>query len=308
MNRLTHDPKSVRRVMQLSREEFFVFVEGIRNDTYFYSQIIESMDTKIAYQIFLAQEVGGTDGGKQKLLKLHDYLQEKNSLIDTFQGKKTAAFFYLDKDIDDIENDLRTSQHVCYTHFYDVESHIFREGDLVTSISAAASLETRIFRKVIISQSDWLLDMATTWKQWVIICLLIKKLNIKNEPNYSIVSPINQPYHKNCDETLFAKKITDIASKATLTNDAFAAILKDITELVEGYYTSGKADVIFKGKWYGHIVDHFVNEMAGSRGYNKRHFTEKLVALLAGTIDFKGIWADHFTQPLHVVINLYRTQ
>src|ERR1043165_5845722 len=141
--RLTHTSfAAYRRLMQMSNVKVFVFVEGW-SDRYFYDKICNATlrSKGMPYQIVLAQELPSTTGGKTALLDFYSYLNRYSSLLNDFQGKRTFALFFLDKDIDDLLKKTKKSPHIVYTQYYAVENHIIAHANLVEAIGAAASLD-----------------------------------------------------------------------------------------------------------------------------------------------------------------------
>src|SRR5438477_11201049 len=103
MPRLRHSNAAFVRGMQMSGATLFVLVEG-KTDRFFYATLTEAVCSVsgTTYQICSAQELPAGTGGKEALLSFFQYLRSRGLLVDSFKVKKTAAIFFLDKDIDDI--------------------------------------------------------------------------------------------------------------------------------------------------------------------------------------------------------------
>lgn len=131
MTRLTYSFSAYRRSMQISLVPLFVFVEGYK-DRYVYDQIAqcECQRSEVSFNVVTAEEIGIGGGGKEVLLKFFDYLAAESSLISNFKGKTTISIFFLDKDVDDILNTRRSSQHIVYTRTYEFENYFLFMGRL----------------------------------------------------------------------------------------------------------------------------------------------------------------------------------
>jgi len=145
--RLTYStPEEYLRDMQLSSVPIIVFVEGKNFDKYFYGAICKLVFTE-KYEIRLAEEIplinnqGVTKfaGGKQPLISWFEYLKRKSALIANFMDKKQVVVFFRDKDVDDLLGKLIISPHFIYTKYYNIENHIFVEGDLNKAAAVIAS-------------------------------------------------------------------------------------------------------------------------------------------------------------------------
>src|SRR5438445_2421225 len=157
MSRLFHSWAGFARGMQISRTQLFVFIEGQDNDPYFYSKICESVcvPAGVSYEHRVARELPGGAGGKGALLIFFQYLRRKRLLLSDFKGKRTAAVFFLDKDIDDVLRTRVRSPHVVYTEYYDVENHLFAAADLAEAAAAAASFDKLAIAAALRNEAEW---------------------------------------------------------------------------------------------------------------------------------------------------------
>jgi hypothetical protein len=169
MNRLIHSFDAHRRAMQLSRTPIFVFVEG-DNDVPVYAKIskIACLGKPIFCEVVKAKQLNSQGGGKEILLKYHEYLKTCNSLIDNFHGKKTLSFIYLDKDIDDLMKIMERSGHIAYTQMYNIENYLFLYGNLSKSIS---QLSQYLKQDSFSNAAAWSKRYSTQWIDWVKICV-----------------------------------------------------------------------------------------------------------------------------------------
>jgi hypothetical protein len=147
-DRLTRrSEESYLRAMQMSSAQLMVFVEGKNFDKYFYGNICQAVYTE-KYKICLAEEISLSNnqgetksaGGKKSLISWFKYLEQHSKLVnDNIEGKKQIVVFFLDKDVDDLLGKLIISPHLIYTKCYNIENHIFVEGDLNKAAAVIAS-------------------------------------------------------------------------------------------------------------------------------------------------------------------------
>lgn len=305
MKRLTHDFKAYLRYMQISRYQVFVFVEGKITDPYFYGNICGSIcqPAGISYEICRSQELSRDRGGKQVLISFFEYLRRKSALVHIFKGKSTGVVFFLDKDVDDFLRTQRRSEHIVYTLYYDVENHIFVEGDLVEAVAASASMDCQEVRACLGDCDHWRREVAEQWKQWVKLCLFVAKKKINCECNYRVASRINDPLHGPVDQTAYSRHLRNIESKLGLTSKQFGRAFRRVSRLVDDLYAQGEYDRIFKGKWYALLLAATIRDGIGNRPIHSAGLQTRLRSNAAMTLDFEKPWADHFKEPVRNLIH-----
>ena len=191
MDRLYHSYLGYLRSMQLSSTAFFVFVEGIHSDPYFYSGIWESIPNHpISYEIRAAKDLPGDTGGKNALISFFGFLRRRGALCSSVAGKRTTSIFFVDKDIDDLLGKKKRSQHVVYTEHYDIQNYFFMYGDLLRGAASAASLNPSRLRAELGDAPGWCQRAASLWKEWISLCLCMLENNISCEANFGVMSRI----------------------------------------------------------------------------------------------------------------------
>jgi hypothetical protein len=310
MTRPTHSFAAYRRLMQMSRYQVFVFVEGSDNDPYFYGKICDPVFVSegVSYQLSGAHELLGTTGGKKLLLSFFVYLKQSGSLIDDFKGKRTTCIFFLDKDIDDLARSQRRSPHVVYTRFYDVENHIYAAGKLLEGAAAAASMNPADLQALLSDPAKWRASAALRWKEWVKLCIFSQRRKIRCGCNFGVpYSPINTPLNGPLDSISHSQRLAALQSQSGLTSRQFRRSFGTISQLVDAIYEGGEYNRVFKGKWYKTILEADIKHMAPGRRYDSNGLVARLTSAIAVTIDFNGSWADHFRTPLCNLIALMRS-
>jgi hypothetical protein len=304
MTRLRHSPRGYLRYMQMSRYQIFAFVEG-RTDPYFYSKICESVcnPNGISYEVCRAQELPQAAGGKQALLSYFQYLRRRSSLLDTFKGKYTGAIFFLDKDVDDLMRIQKRSSHLIYTEYYDAENYIFKYGDLIEAMAAAACLDRLWLQSQVVDSEIWRKDLAERWKEWLKLCLFAKLKKIRGNVNYGSTSQINNPLYATVNETEYAARLADLQARSGLSNSQFHRAFKRLSRFVDSLYVSDEYDRIFKGKWYASLLDADIKNIAGTIPINSNGLPSRLVQVLSITLNFEQRWAEHFKQPLRDIMS-----
>lgn len=288
----------------MSSNQIFVFVEGKINDPYFYGEICRAVVSQsgIRYTICQAKEIPGGTGGKPSLIAFFLYLKRNYALLDNFKGKKTAIIFFLDKDVDDLLRKQRHSEHVVYTQYYDVENHIFVEGDLAKAAAASASMDYQEIITGIGDYKKWRYQVAEKWKEWVKLCLFARKKDIGCECSYRYPSQINNPLYGLLDSTAYAKYLNILENRSGLSSEKFKRAFKRVSKQVDDLYVAGESDRIFKGKWYAGFLEAKIKTIAGNTPFNSKTLANRLTTAITVTLDFDAPWAKHFKEPLKKLI------
>ena len=197
-----------------------------------------------------------------------------------------------------------TTDHLVYTKYYDVESHILREGDLREIAAAHASIDRQQFLTSFGSNEDWRQRMAENWKCWVKLCLFARKKDISGEFNYSARSPINNPLLGPVDLSAYIQHLKMLELKSGLTPEQFKRAFRRISKVVDDLYARGEYDRIFKGKWYAPLLTMQIVEITGSPPQQHQALPELLPKIVVFTLDFNKQWAEHFKGPLRKLIYL----
>lgn len=254
MVRLTHAPPAFLRSMQMSRSSVFFFVEGW-SDRYFYNQLVEPVcnEAAVGFEMYTAYELGGV-GGKAALLGFFEYLRRRRQLTSDLGGKRTAALFFLDKDVDDFMRTMKRSPHVLYTEYYDAENYLFVHGNLAQAAAAAAALEPTLLRQGLGNYNDWRRAAAAKWRPWVSLCLFTRLRNLNSAYAYGRKSTINRGPAGQTDAAALQQALAEIAASTRQNVDAFRRAMKRLERRVAALYNAGDHDRIFKGKWYASLT------------------------------------------------------
>lgn len=282
----------------------FVFVEGKETDPYFYGEICEPLlsNARIGYEIVGAWRLAEA-GGKEVLIGFHDYLAVTGSLLATFQGKRFAAFFFLDKDIDDILNAKTISDHVVYTEYYTVENYLFVHGDLARAAAAASSLERREFLQTLGNGDAWRRASAQAWADWVTFCIFAHKYHVGCEYNYRrATSTINNPLDAPANANVVQQHKAMLLNRSRMSNQQFDRTFGIVSRLVGHHYRRGTHDKLFSGKWYVAIMQAHIERVAAGRPYTTAGLSNRIVGALRSTVDFSLPWTEHFRRPLRNLI------
>lgn len=303
-SRVHHSFAGMRRLMLLSQHGVFLFVEGRDLDPDVYSRICGAVckEARRDYEIVIADRIAGGGGGKNILTHFFEYLRDSGSLIDRSQTPAKIAMFYLDKDADEFFRKLRSSDHIVYTKHYDIESHLFAEGDLVSSIATAGSVDIELVRAQLPDPARWRSQAALQWREWVALCLLARKLMLRGQASYSAyTSALNNPADAPSDPAILAAHLAQMQAHCRLTPAEFHRKVASAYRLVDAVYARTQQYLLFKGKWYSVFAILLLERL--SRGlYNRHGAAERLVGSLIASTDFSGRWADFCREPLRKVL------
>jgi hypothetical protein len=308
MSRLVHSRRGFRRYMQVSQKQLFTFVEGKSSDRNFYGRLCAAVCKPLnaSYEQVMANQLpGGGTGGKTVLIGFFKYLRRSHSLVTDLLGKRTAALFFLDKDIDDLLGKLLRSEHCIYTQHYHVENYLFRESNLVNAVGAAASLGPEMIEPAVGDPEAMLRNRAALWKDWVKLCVLAQKRRIRTQSNYGVTSQINNPPNAPTDPAALNARLAQMHAASGLTAIKFQRARRSTSRLVERLYERGEHDRVFKGKWYALILERDIRDIAPGQPI-QANFAHRLMGAVAAAVDYTGPWADELKGQIAAVLRRSR--
>ncbi|MFF5443188.1 hypothetical protein [Streptomyces achromogenes] len=277
--------------MQMSQSQFFIFIEGKNSDGFVHGNNCDKAlaDLKIQYELIRSDQIGSDGRGKTRLISHFKLLSDSGLLINNFKGKVTASVFLMDKDLDDFRGSQIDSDHVIYTHFYDVENHIFNEGDLQRAISAACNLAPQRVRQGFPDASTWNMRITKYWQEWVRLCFTANMLRLDGEANYGRPSPLNPvPYAP--PHSKLVKEFESRSHKmARQVHSGSCQEWWDGRMQVDALYEDGRQDEIFKGKWYAEVLARYLMDL--DPDVDKRALASVLVRQMASTMTFDSKWS-----------------
>jgi hypothetical protein len=294
MTRLRHSAEGYRRSLQLSSASLFILVEG-PSDVYFYSRIADAAALGTGYEVRMARELPGETGGKDSLLGYYDHLRRQDSLCSELAGKRTAVIFLLDKDADDVLRSRRRSEHVVYTDYYSRENYLFVHGAVESAM--AAMLGLAIDRVTSSLPPNWRLVAAASWRDWIIVCLLTRVLNVSAESNFGVPSRINKPCVAAPDLFDFEARLERLRAAANVAVSTFASLRRRVTRLVDARLAAGLHDTVFAGKWYATFLRHWLT-VPGIRTWSDR----ELESVLLASLDYSSSWASRLRARMSTVV------
>jgi hypothetical protein len=291
--------------MQMSQAVVFALMEGKECDPFVYSQICARVcsQRQIRYDTCKANEIPPFAGGKQALLRYHDYLRRRKAMRSNLGGKQTIVVFFLDKDVDDFTRRCRKSPYTVYTRYYDIQNEIFLNGNLVQGSAAAASIDPALLRRHFSDARTWCSQAAGRWREWVALCIVSAIKCINHQCNYGAKSQVQNPLTGLPDATRLSQALSGMAAKAGATSPAFSRYHQRIRKRVMELYSSGQQDKVFKGKWYATLIDEDVQRLMGPADYDRQAFSSRVTSSVAATLNFADPWADYYTGRLAGVID-----
>jgi len=237
----------------------WLIVEGRVSDRPFYERLLAAHpDARDAgYSIRLAEEIeleGRTGGGKPFALKLFDFFDREGLLVQhANEGPKSIAFA-LDRDLDHLSPDARTSDFVFYTSYADVEAEILLNGDLQRALGSAFSLDSERVREVIPSGESIGSSLAELWREWIIFGAVAVGCAIQSEFRYGRPSKINTGTYGQVDQTKRDRLRSDL--EARLAAEGRADELARLEQDVLSIFDAGDGHLLVKGKWLATYAEH----------------------------------------------------
>ena len=288
----------------MSATRVFILVEGRHADVFFYGELSRPVCEAVGleFEIVRADRVSES-GGKQNLLALYRYLEAVDSLTEHSKGTESWCLFYLDKDVDDILGQAVLSPHIVYTPCYSVENALFIYGDVIRAMAAASSLDAARIRLRVPDKIIWAREKATAWREFVALCLFSQKHDIHTDCTYKRnSSPLHESGTETVAERLEARKI-DLQQRSGLTAEQIERKFLASLRLIERTYRKNQHDSVFNGKWYVPLLMKEIEVAAEGEQYNAHALSNSLAAALKATLDFNGVWTDHFRAPLRELIS-----
>lgn len=300
--RTAHSFGGMRRYMQQSRTQVFIYVEGRDLDPQIYGAICATVcaNSGRTYEVVVADRINDAGGGKGILTDFHTYLANNNSLLDRTQAEAKLVMIYLDKDVGDLLKTLKSSAHIVYTTLHSIENHLFIEGDFVRSLATAGSLDLNVVRARVTNANEWRNRSANCWREWVALCILAEKLSLSHPATYSRSSTLNNPADSPTDPGVLAACVAEMEARSGLSHHEFDRKLAAANRLVDTLNHRGMHDLVFKGKWYSHFALRELELTAPF--FNKNGAADRLMGSLITTTNFDGLWVEHFRKPLRDAI------
>jgi len=294
--------------MQISSAELFIFIEG-KTDRFFYNKICDAAlcSRGTRYQIRLAQELPGQTGGKGEILKFFSYLNRQNALLQDFKGRRIAAFFILDKDIEDLSRTIKKSNHLVYTEHYELENYLYIHGNLIEATAAASTMNhAEIRQKLPNDKHRWRKHVAENWKDWVKLCVFTVIRKINYDSSFSVPSRINNGPYTTVVQQEYDRRLLELEVRSGLTRNGFLRAFRRISEQIDQLYDQGHFDRVFKGKWYSSFLAEDARRIAAGGPLDLASLPDKLALALQLTLNFEDSWAEHFRTPLQQIADSLR--
>lgn len=304
MNRLVRAPRGFIRALQISRVTLNVFVEG-ELDSYFYGQICrQELNGPFMYHIIRSDQLGTVGQGKSHMLKLFDSMRRRGLLVLNFKGHRSAALFFVDKDVDDMRRTIKRSAHLVYTEYYEVENYVFKHGKLIPAVSAACLKDTSDVERLILRPEEWPKRAAMLWADWLKLCLGGCLLNASGVCNYSASSLVNSGPGMPVDPTLYRVALGRLEAASMYSATDFRAKFARLEVKVRRLYLLDRQDVIFKGKWDKTILSDELKKSGIATGASLRALADRLTGHLLQSLDFSEDWAYYHRAAVKGVIAL----
>lgn len=303
MTKPRHSFEGFRRYIQMRSVRVFILVEGKRVDSYFYGHICKPVcdDANLPYEVVRGDRLGQS-GGKETLLGLYSHLHSVGSLTDNSNGLTKWCVFFLDKDVDDILRKQIPSPHIVYTPVYGVENVVFAEGELITALSAASSLDPGLIQQRIGDSQVWRRQRADEWNAFLVLCLFSRRYDVNGPCRFGRNTlPLNDGLHGPGNAVQIAARKAELEQQSGFPAAKFARKYRACERLVERIFAAGLQDVIFNGKWYLGLSMWEV-EQAAPEQYNAHALSNGISAALLATLNFDEAWAEYYRGALRNLI------
>lgn len=263
MTRLTHSSGGFARSLQMSSASFFAFVEGGLDRPFFDRLIAAACAARgIKHQVIAVREIPGSAGGKIALLALFREYRRTGKLLSTAFGKTMVCAFFADKDSDDFSRSQLRSPHLFYTQTYDLEAHLFKCGDLQRALADACGLTLQQAKLLIPDQSAWLLDVATKWRDWTVLCLISQTKRVNCGCTYDRASAVNANLLGPPDAGAVESFKVRLCASLAISRHDFDLLFREVERRLNATLNSGQPLRYFKGKWLLHVLQRMLESAA----------------------------------------------
>jgi hypothetical protein len=78
--------------------------------------------------------------------------------------------------------------------------------------------------------------------------------------------------------------------------------LRRVGRVVDAAYVSGRSDMVFKGKWYGVLLEHDLRSDPVLNRAQLDALPRRVGSCLGATLNFDAPWADHYVEAIQDVV------
>ncbi|WP_341915510.1 DUF4435 domain-containing protein [Polaromonas sp. YR568] len=285
MTRLVHSPQGFVRALEISRCNFFAFVEG-GLDRAFYDRLFFRMfgGGAINYRIIAAKELPGATGGKTALLTFFQTLRRSGKLASEAFGKKSVNAFFADKDIDDVLRTQLRSKHLIYTDTYDLEGSLFKNGDLHRAVADACGMSLQQAALLIGNQQVWVEGCVKNWREWTVLCMVSHVKSVNSGCTFERSSAINERATAPTNLAAFTEAREKLRLTLGMSLPAFDALFSVYEKKLMTSIVSGTPLRFFKGKWLKTILESFLRQKEEVADANMNGSSERVASTLVAQV------------------------
>lgn len=289
MSRLVHSEAGLIRSLQISRNNFFAFVEGGLDRT-FCDRMLEHFfsGSAVKHEVMAARELPGATGGKAPLLSFFDKMRRRGQLSGEAFGKKFVCLFFADKDIDDVRRRQLKSPHLIYTPTYDLEGHLFTCGDLARAVADACGLTVAQAKALIGDQTVWIGEQVENWRSWIVLCMISQVKAINCGCTYERPSSINPNLIDPADEEKLREFKDILRQKLQMSADDFNALYESYEIKVAASVAQRAPLKLFKGKWLKPVLEMHLKRRNVVADVNLGGAGERVAATLVAQVGSRG--------------------
>ncbi len=256
MNRLIHSQAGFLRSLQMSQINFFAFVEGGLDRT-FYDRILNQIfqNRGIRHRVISAKELPSKTGGKPSLLSFFKTMRRAGKLTTELFEKRSVSVFFADKDIDDVLKKLLRSDHLFYTPTYDLEGYLFSNGNLARAVADACGMTFDQASVFMGDQETWINRCVSNWREWTVLCMISHVYAVNCGCTFERPSAINGDTTLPTDQMELGKFRNLLREKLEFTELRFQAAFDLYDRKLTASIRAGAALRFFKGKWLKTILE-----------------------------------------------------
>jgi len=112
---------------------------------------------------------------------------------------------------------------------------------------------------------------------------------------------LNTPADAPTDRQLAGQIQAGLQARSGLPAKRFQRKLRSTRRFVDSRFRTGLHDSLFNGKWYLELLRREIDLATGGNDPSSPA-NRTIIAALNAALDFNGLWAEHFRQPLRELI------
>jgi len=296
MSKIRRTPESIRRRVQIGKQQLWVLVEGKKVDRVFYARLLETFLPESNFEVQRIEEVRIGDknvSGKPGLLRAHSALVSSGGLTVSQREGRRSICLVMDLDYDELSGAVIRDHRVIYTRARDVEAEVFLNGDLPSALASAFYITDRESRCLIGDARAVFSHLSGLWREWITLGALSAGSGVSAGARFGQLSQVNQDNFGPCVED-DVEKIRKSIFKSL--EEGGEEQIARVQRAVDQIYASSADWRLVKGKWVQSYLHHLVSGRHPAQATSGGGKKDLVTAACLPTLDYTQPWADYYRE------------